>query len=174
MTEKTKKFNIIKKHLAYRTVLFCWKNFGDKMRDNNFIKIIENEFQKYYEKTIGEMRENHPQFGNLTNAAVIRMQDDYLTSEIKCRNVNFKLDKLSAYQRAEYNKALIQQLFYVLTEGDFRMMSGFDVTNNSFTQKSDLEKRYMSPSAKQTLTAAGLFYSALNGGGFCRYPHRGY
>ncbi len=143
------------------------------MRKTEFIRKIENEFQKNYEKTVGEMRENHPQFGNLTNAAVIGMQDDYLTSEIKCRNVNFKLEKLSEYQCAEYNKALVQQLFYVLTEGDFRMMSGFDVVNNSFTQKSDLEKRYMSPSARQTLTAAGLLYSALNGGMFCRYPHGG-
>jgi len=141
------------------------------MRDNKFIKEIESGFQKYYEKTIGEMRENHPQFMGMTNTAVIRMQDDYLLAEIKSRNVNFNLEKLSEPQHSEYNKALIQQIFYVLTEGDFRMMSGYDVTTNGFAQKSELEKRYMSPAAKQTLTAAGFFYSALNGGSFCRYPH---
>lgn len=141
------------------------------MRDTEFLKGIEKEFQKYYEKSIEDLRANHPQFGNLTNTAVIRMQDDYLTSEIKSRNTNLKLDKLSEFQRSEYNKALVQQIFYVLTEGDFRMMSGYDITANNFASKSELEKRYMAPAARQTLTSAGLFYSALNGGSFCRFPH---
>ncbi len=141
------------------------------MRDNKFTADIENQFQAYYETTISSLKDNHPQLGNLTNAAVIRMQDDYLTSEIKSRNTNFNLEKLSEFQRSEYNKALVQQIFYVLTEGDFRMMSGYDITANNFAAKSELEKRYMAPAAKQTLTSAGLFYSALNGGSFCRFPH---
>lgn len=134
------------------------------MRDIEFIKKIENLFQKYYEKTVSELREVHPQFGGMTNTALIQIQDDYLISEIRSRNSLFNVGKLSAYQNEEYEKALIQQLFYVLTEGDFRTMSGYDIVSNTFLPQNEMKKRYICSAAKQTLTNAGLFYPAMNGG----------
>lgn len=142
------------------------------MRERQFIREIENEFQSYYETTISEMKEGHPQFGRMTNTAIVNIQDDLVAAEIKRRNAYFNRETLSDYQNAEYHKALVQQIFYVLTEGDFHMMSGFDVTTNSYAQKKDLKERYLAPAAEETLTAAGLFYSALNGGfdgRFCRH-----
>lgn len=134
------------------------------MRNLDFIKEIEKLFQQYYEKTVWELRSGHPQFASLTNTAVIRMQDDYLLSEISARNPHFKSETLTEFQKTEYGKALVQQIFYALTEGDFCLMSGYDVVNNTFAENKELERRYISPAAKRTLTAAGLFYSAISGG----------
>ena len=127
------------------------------MREHEYIVKIENEFLKYYEKTLESMREAHPQYGGMTNSAVIKMQDDYLSTEIRIKRGQFSYDALSEELCAEYDKALLQQLFYVLTEGDFLIISGYDVAANSFASQSELEKRFMSPMAKLTLTAAGLF-----------------
>lgn len=130
----------------------------------SFTTEIENKFQEYYETTITQLRENHPQYSGMTNTALINIQNDLIVAEIKRRRGSFNLETLSAYQKAEYYKALTQQIFYVLTEGDFHMMSGFDVVTNNYAPKSDLEKRYLAPATVETLTVAGLFYSALNGG----------
>lgn len=130
----------------------------------NFITEIENKFQEYYETTITELRGNHPQYGGMTNTALINIQHDLLTAAIKRHRGSFNLETLSAFQKDEYYKALIQQIYYVLTEGDFHMMSGFDVVTNNYANKSDLEKRYLASAAVETLTTSGLFYSALNGG----------
>ena len=127
-------------------------------------RAIEALFTQYYEKNIESLRSVNPQFAEMTNTALIHIQDDFLTAEVKKRNVNFSMEKLSAYQRAEYDKALVQQLFYVLVEGDFNAVSGYDQTTNTFAPASELRARALSPAARQTLTAAGLFYRALNGG----------
>lgn len=135
----------------------------------SFITEIENKFQAYYEKTISELRELHPQYGSMTNAALINIQNDLIVAEIKRRRGSFNSETLSAYQKAEYHKALIQQIYYVLREGDFHAMSGFDVVTNIYAPKKDLEKRYLAPAVVETLTMSGLFYSALNGGShICR------
>lgn len=138
------------------------------MRDKKFIKEIESLFQQFYETTISTLKENHPQLAGTANGALIRMQDDILSVYIKRRNSRINLDTLSEYQSSEYNKALICQIYYVLNEGDFYGLSGYDVTNNTFSSSEELGKRAIARIAKDTLAAAGLLYPAANGGRFCR------
>lgn len=142
------------------------------MKDKAFLQEIETIFYAYYQKKIEELREDHPQYGEMTNAALINIQDDFVTAEIKRRNVYFTWEKLTSVQRDVYDKALAQQIYYVLTEGDFAAMSGYDIVTNTFAPQEELAKRALSPAARQTLAGAGLFYSGL--GAPSRHHFRGW
>ena len=133
------------------------------MSREEFSKKIETLYQSYFERTISDDKEGHPQLENYTNCALITMQDDNLQSEIKRVNKYFNKIKLSEYQQAEYEKALIYQLHYVLTEGDFSNMSGYDMVTNTFTSMKELSRRVLAPRAKTILTNAGLMYRAIGG-----------
>lgn len=142
------------------------------MRNSDFHKAVERVFREYYQTTIEEMRQGHPQYGDMPRAAVINIQDDFLTSEIKKRNVYFKWETLTDAQCDVYYKALAQQLYYVLKEYDFSATSGYNEVTNSFMSKSDLAAHAMSSAAKATLEAAGFFYSGL--GSRARNSHSGW
>lgn len=134
------------------------------MRNGDFYKAVERVFREYYQTTIEEMRQGHPQYGDMPRAAVINIQDDFLTSEINKRNVYFNWEKLTDAQCDVYYKALAQQLYYILKEYDFSATSGYNEVTNTFMQKSELTAHAMSPAAKATLEAAGLFYPGLGAG----------
>ena len=131
------------------------------MRNREFHKKVDAVFREYYQTTIEELRQEHPQYGNMTNAALVNIQDDFLITEIKKRNVYFNFEKLTEAQVSVFYKALAQQIYYVLTEGDFVAMSGYDVTTNSFAPRSEFKARALAPAARATLETAGLFYSGL-------------
>lgn len=135
------------------------------MNREEYVNQIENLFQQYFEKTLSSMIEGHPQFDGYTNCALVTMQDDVLQTEIKRRNKYFNKLKLSEnkYQQSEYNRALIYQLHYVLTEGDFSNMSGYDMPTNTFTPQKELSNRTLSPMAKNILTNAGLMCRVVGG-----------
>lgn len=137
-----------------------------------YAREIEDLFLGYFEKTLSSMIEEHPQFDGYTNCAFIAMQDDTLCSEIKLRNKYFNKRNLQGCQLSEYNKALIYQLHYVLTEGDFSNMSGYDMPTNTFTPQKELANRVLSPRAKTILTNAGLMCRVIGGGNSGYYPFR--
>ncbi|MBQ7912971.1 MAG: hypothetical protein IJ308_04395 [Clostridia bacterium] len=124
---------------------------------------VKKEFNAYYQTTIDNLKVGHPQIAGMTAGAIINVQHDFLWGRLpKTQNV-YEFEKLTDYQKSVYYKALIQQIYYVLTEGDFSGMSGYDVTTNSFLPKGELDKRALAPAAKRTLIDGGLFYPALNG-----------
>lgn len=135
------------------------------MNKEEYAEEIEDLFQQTFEKTLSSMIEQHPQFDGYTTCALVGLQDDILQSEIKRRNKYFSKSRLveSVYQTAEYNRALVYQLHYVLTEGDFSNMSGYDMTTNTFTAQNELAARTLSPRAKMILTCAGLLCRVVGG-----------
>ncbi len=134
------------------------------MRNREFHKKVEAVFREYYQKTIEETQHGHPQYGEMPRAAVINIQDDLLTNEIKGRNVYFTWEKLTDAQCDVYYKALAQQIYYILTEYDFSATSGYDVVTNTFAPNAELRARAISPAARATLSNAGFFYSGLGAG----------
>lgn len=132
--------------------------------DKEFFDRIESVFHEYYFTTIEEKKTEHPQFGGMQRRALINIQNDFLVGEIRKTNVFFDYEKLTEAQRAVYDKALAQQLWYVLTELDFSEFSGYDIASNTFAPRSELTVRALSPLAKATLLGGGLLYSGLNRG----------
>lgn len=132
--------------------------------DKEFFDRIESVYREYYFTTIEEGKDGHPQFGGMQRRALINIQHDFLVGEIRKRNVRFDYATLTDAQRAVYDKALCQQIFYVLTELDFSEFSGYDITSNTFAPKKEIAVRALSPAAKATLTGGGLLYGGLNAG----------
>lgn len=141
------------------------------MSDGEFIESIKNLYASFFETSIGKEKEGHPQFGSMTDNAFINLQHNAMMRYIKRRSPTFDFGELSDYQLSEYKHALIMQLKYVLSEGDVRLLSGYDLTTNSMINKEELEKRAISPMAIDTLKACGLLYRGIQPyAGYSPYP----
>ncbi len=132
---------------------------------------VKTEFQKYYQSTIESLKAGHPQFSNVPEIAIINIQFDVLWGKIPKTQRIYDFDKLSEHQKSVFYKALIQQIYYVLKEGDFTDASGYDVSANTFLQPEIMEKISISKAAKKTLMGGGLLYRGLDSGNVC--SHRG-
>lgn len=126
---------------------------------------INKAFESYYQTTISKLKAGHPQFANLKDNVIINIQFDALWGKIPKTQRIHDFDKLSEYQKSVFHKALVQQIYYVLTEGDFTAMSGYDVSNNTFLSAADMARVAISKAARQTLLDGGLLYTGINGYG---------
>lgn len=136
---------------------------------------ISKAFESYYQTTISKLKAGHPQFANLKDNVIINIQYDALWGRIPKTILNGgTFENLSKERQEIFYKALIQQIYYVLTEGDFTAMSGYDVSNNTFLSAADMERVAISKAARQTLLDGGLLYTGLNGrGGGTVFPYPG-
>ena len=134
------------------------------------INRANTDFQAYYQKTINELKVGHPQYNDISDTAIIRIQFDVLLAKIPKTQRLFDFDKFTEYQKSVFYKALIQQIFYVLKEGDFTDMSGYDVSTNTFLSPEVMEKISVSKAAKKTLLDGGLLYRGESAGFINRFP----
>ena len=128
---------------------------------------VNKDFQAYYQKTISDLKDGHPQFTNVADNTIIRIQFDVLWGKIPKTQRLYDFDKMTDYQKSVFYKALIQQIYYVLKEGDFTDMSGYDVSTNTFLSPEAMERIAISRAAKKTLMDGGLLYRGLDGGSAC-------
>ena len=127
------------------------------------------DFQAYYQTTINDLKAGHPQYAETAEQVIIRIQFDVLWAKIPKTRRIYDYDKMSEFQKSVFNKALIQQLYYVLKEGDFSDMSGYDVSTNSFLPPEAMEKLSISKAAQKTLQDGGLLYRGLGDGNACMH-----
>jgi hypothetical protein len=128
------------------------------MIDNIDYNKVNNDFNKYYQASIDTLKQGHPQFGNTPSNVIINIQADVLWGKIPKTQRLGNFTKYSEHQKAVFYKALIQQIYYVLKEGDFSDMSGYDVSNNTLLSATDMEKVAVSKAAMRTLMDGGLLY----------------
>lgn len=121
------------------------------------------EFNAYYQTTIDSLKAGHPQFNDTPTNVIINIQADVLWGKIPKTQRLCDFKKYSEYQQDVFYKALIQQIYYVLKEGDFSDLSGYDVSNNTLLSAADMEKISVSKAAMRTLMDGGLLY---RGNGF--------
>lgn len=122
---------------------------------------VISEFSVYYQTTISNLKDGHPQLARMQDVAIINMQFDALWNKIPKTRRIYDFDKMSEYQKSVFYKALIQQIFYVLKEGDFTDVSGYDVSTNTFLSPEQMDKIAISRVALKTLTDGGLMYRGL-------------
>lgn len=125
---------------------------------------VNTEFEQYYQSAIAVLKEGHPQLSDMSVRAIINIQFDVLWSKIPKTQRIYDFDKMSEYQKSVFYKALIQQIYYVLKEGDFTDVSGYDVSSNTFLSPDTMERIALSKAAKKTLTAGGLLYRGIDEG----------
>jgi len=105
---------------------------------------------------------------HLTTYGFVNRVEKIIKEEIKSRSPNIDLNDLSALQTAALEDAILEQITYVLVNGDYSLIVGYDTANNSLAELKELRKRQWSPLAVKILTNAGLFYGGLDPRG--RYP----
>lgn len=135
---------------------------------------LNTEFQTYYQTTVSRLKEGHPQYANTPDTAIINIQFDVLWGKIPKTQRIYDFDKMSEYQKSVFYKALIQQIYYVLTEGDFTAMSGYNVDTNTILSPEELAKIAISPAVRKTLQDGGLLYRGLGDANACDYRFRGW
>ena len=128
---------------------------------------VISEFSVYYQMTISQLKDGHPQLAGMQDVAIINMQFDVLWNKIPKTERVYDFDKLNERQKSVFYKALIQQIFYVLKEGDFTDVSGYDVSTNTFLSPDQMERISVSRLARKTLMDGGLMYRGLEGGSVC-------
>lgn len=131
---------------------------------------VNKDFSAYYQTTIDTLKEGHPQYANTPNVVIINVQFDVIWGKIPKTMRIYDFEKMSEYQKSVFYKALIQQIFYVLVEGDFTAMSGYDVSTNNFLSEEAMNKIAISKAARKTLKDGGLLYCGLNGGDCIPHP----
>ena len=143
------------------------------LKQRDYDEIIR-VFNGYYQTTIDALKEGHPQLARLNDRVIIRMQFDVLWGKIpKMSILGGGFDKLPKPRQEIFYKALAQQIYYVLTEGDFTAMSGYDAATNTFLSQETIARAAISPAAKKTLKDGGLLYAGMNGNFGFTLPYPG-
>lgn len=135
---------------------------------------VNTDFTAYYQTTIGELKKGHPQYSATHDNTIINIQFDVLWRKIPKTIRIHDFSAMSDYRKSVFYKALIQQIYYVLTEGDFSAMSGYDVNTNTFLSPEAMEKISISRAARKTLLDGGLLYSGLSDDAYCRGQRGGW
>lgn len=73
------------------------------------------------------------------------------------RNVDMEYPKFSDYQKEHYKFALLEQAYYVLTQGDLSTDSGFDINEGEKIDRSKIKSIYFSENAIEHLILCGLW-----------------
>lgn len=91
----------------------------------------------------------------------IERQREVLITFCKSRNINFNYDKLDEQGKNLFDYILLEQLYWVLNNEDFTLLSGYDVVNNQSVAISDIVSRYVSPNVQIRLSNFGFCYRGI-------------
>lgn len=91
----------------------------------------------------------------------IERQREVLITFCKSRNINFNYDKLDEQGKNLFDYILLEQLYWVLNNEDFTLLSGYDVVNNQSVSISDIVSRYVSPNVQTRLSNFGFCYRGI-------------
>ena len=69
------------------------------------INRANTEFQKYYQKSIKDLKMGHPQYEDVSADVIIRIQFDALWAKIPKTPRVYDFDKLNEYQKSVFYKA---------------------------------------------------------------------
>ena len=91
----------------------------------------------------------------------IERQRGILITFCKSRNINFDYNRLNEQSKNLFDYILLEQLYWVLNNEDFTILSGYDVVNNQSVAISDIVSRYVSPNVQIRLSNFGFCYRGI-------------
>ena len=91
----------------------------------------------------------------------IERQRGILITFCKSRNINFDYNKLDEQSKNLFDYILLEQLYWVLNNEDFTLLSGYDVVNNQSVAISDIVSRYVSPNVQIRLSNFGFCFRGI-------------
>ncbi len=87
---------------------------------------------------------------------------DLVEMKIADYNPFYNYEDMTERQVSFFNKAVIEQAYYMLNASDVTVMLGYDPVTNALVNIDELRRRYIAPMVERYLTRAGLLYRGLN------------
>ncbi len=92
--------------------------------------------------------------------AFLRRIEVRIATFIDCnfyRNVDFEYPKLTDYQKEHYKYALLEQAYYVLTQGDISSDSGYEMNEGVKATRGQLHQLKISDNTREHLILCGFW-----------------
>lgn len=121
--------------------------------------ITLNDFKQYFGIDLTNELKTDDNPSNTANAFLHRVETR-LASFINAnfyRNVDMEYPKFTDYQKEHYKLALLEQAYYVLTQGDISSDSGYDVDSGPKATRTQLHAIKIADNTKEELMLCGLW-----------------
>lgn len=121
--------------------------------------ITPNDFKQYFGIDLASELKSDDNPSNTVNAFLCRIEKR-LASFIDAnfyRNVDREFPKFTDYQKEHYKLALLEQAYYVLTQGDISSDSGYDMDSGIKASRGQLHGIKISDNAREELLLCGLW-----------------
>lgn len=121
--------------------------------------ITADDFKMYFGIDLEAELKDDDNPSNKVNAFLLRIEtriETFLDANFY-RNVDFEYPNFSDYQKKHYKLALLEQAYYVLTQGDISTDSGFSFDEGIKVSREDIHKIKISDNTKEELILCGLW-----------------
>lgn len=136
--------------------LFFYPNFENNHQERGvlimqFTKFTEEEFKAYTGLDLNQRLDGDDDEEGKVTRFINRCSEDIKDFVIANDFGHIKFDNLSETQNEIINRACMMQGHWIITNGDFSNMSGFDAAGSSFGSLEETVKRIIAPKAKSLL-----------------------
>ena len=121
--------------------------------------ITADDFKMYFGIDLDHELKSDDNPSNTSNAFLYRIETriaSFLDANFY-RNVDMEYGEFTDYQKLHYKLALLEQAYYVLTQGDISVDSGYSMEEGLKASRKDLHTLKISDNAKEELLLCGLW-----------------
>lgn len=121
--------------------------------------ITADEYKQYFGDDLNVILPNDDMPNGKAERFIARVEDDVaLFLETKCfKRIDEKYWELSDYQKECYKKALLNQVYYKVNNGDIGNDSGYDPSTGVIAHRNNIVDIVLSPKTTDYLRLAGLY-----------------
>ena len=121
--------------------------------------ITADDFKMYFGIDLDSELKSDDNPSNTSNAFLTRIENrmEAFLDATFYRNVELEYPKFTDYQKKHYKLALLEQAYYVLTQGDISVDSGYSMEEGIKASRNDLHTLKISDNAKDQLLLCGLW-----------------
>ncbi len=121
--------------------------------------ITTDDFKMYFGIDLESELKSDDNPSNTANAFLYRIENriaSFLDARFY-RNVDCEYPTFTDYQKKHYKLALLEQTYYVLTQGDISVDSGYSIQDGLKASRKDLRTIKISDNAQEELLLCGLW-----------------
>lgn len=125
---------------------------------DDYFRYFGENLQKFFD-------ENSDNPSDAVNSFLIRIENRMETFlNAKCfKNIGSIYCHFSDFQKEHYKRALLEQAYYVIHNGDLSVDSGYDPTKGEIASVNDISSRTISQNAINELKVCGLWTRKITG-----------
>ena len=121
--------------------------------------ITADDFKMYFGIDLEAELKEDDNPSNTVNAFLLRIEnrmETFLDANFY-RKIEFEHPKFTDYQKKHYKQALLEQAYYVLTQGDLSVDSGYNIEEGIKASRNQIHNLKIADNAKEELLLCGLW-----------------